>query len=368
MDNRAHRTSRGARGAQSARRAPLAGRSLAALDYPCYSARLIRPFLRLLERFEGVQAFDELEALNVDDRAPIALAHQLLESAVERTGEVDIGLKAARLMSKGDGGAFDYAISSAATLGDSLEIAARYTALINDALDLRVELEGGRALLRMDSQVVLPKAAEDFILGTFYACHLRDQLGQAPELECRFTQPSPDDQSEYERSFAPASLRFAAQHRGFAFDAVRLSTPLASADGKLHVIVCKHAEQLLAELPKAESLTEKVRVLIAQELPHVQPSVTHVARLLRMTPRTLGRRLEDEGTTFRSLLDELRRRLAVQYLGTPQIALAEVAFLLGFSEAAAFHRAFKRWTGQTPLEFRREVSARGGTRRPAPTK
>src|SRR4029077_7331782 len=115
-------------------------------------------------------------------------------------------------------------------------------------------------------------------------------------------------------------------------------TPLQKADPKLHSVVCRHAEHLLAELPKAESLTEKVRVLIAQELPHVQPSVGHVARLLRMSSRTLGRRLEDEGTTFRSLLDELRRKLAVQYLASPHIALAEVAFLLGFSEVAAFHR------------------------------
>ena len=74
-----------------------------------------------------------------------------------------------------------------------------------------------------------------------------------------------------------------------------------------------------------------------------------------MSPRTLGRRLEHEGTTFKELLDDLRRRLALRYVGGARSrALTEIAFLLGFSQSAAFHRAFKRWTGQTPLEYRRE--------------
>jgi AraC-like DNA-binding protein len=72
-----------------------------------------------------------------------------------------------------------------------------------------------------------------------------------------------------------------------------------------------------------------------------------------MSPRTLGRKLEREGTTFKELLDDLRRRLALRYVGASDLALSEIAFLLGFSQAAAFHRAFKRWTSQTPLEYRR---------------
>ena len=77
------------------------------------------------------------------------------------------------------------------------------------------------------------------------------------------------------------------------------------------------------------------------------------AQLLQMSTRTLGRRLEQEGTTFSALLDDLRKRLALRYVATRDLGLSEIAFLLGFSQSGAFHRAFKRWTGHTPLEYRR---------------
>jgi AraC-like DNA-binding protein len=72
-----------------------------------------------------------------------------------------------------------------------------------------------------------------------------------------------------------------------------------------------------------------------------------------MSGRTLTRRLEDEGTTFKDLLDDLRKSLSLRYVGSTDLGLSEIAFLLGFSQSAAFHRAFKRWTAQTPLEYRR---------------
>jgi AraC-like DNA-binding protein len=75
-----------------------------------------------------------------------------------------------------------------------------------------------------------------------------------------------------------------------------------------------------------------------------------------MSPRTLQRRLHEENTSHQQLLDELRRELAQRYLREPTIAIGETAFLLGFSEPSAFHRAFKRWTGTTPGTFRRRAA------------
>jgi AraC-like DNA-binding protein len=77
-----------------------------------------------------------------------------------------------------------------------------------------------------------------------------------------------------------------------------------------------------------------------------------MARLLKMSVRTLHRRLSDEGTSHKQLLEQLRRELAATYLRERAIAISEAAYLLGFSEPSAFHRAFRRWTGQTPAEFR----------------
>ena len=82
-------------------------------------------------------------------------------------------------------------------------------------------------------------------------------------------------------------------------------------------------------------------------------SAETVADHLRMSARTLSRRLADEGTSHKAILDELRADLARRYLEDAELAISEVAFLLGFSEPSAFHRAFKRWTGQTPSQFRK---------------
>jgi AraC-like DNA-binding protein len=85
---------------------------------------------------------------------------------------------------------------------------------------------------------------------------------------------------------------------------------------------------------------------------------------MSVSPRTLRRRLEAESTTFRRLLDELRRDLALRYLADPRLAIGEIAFMLGFSEVSAFHRAFRRWRATTPAAFRRR-GAEAGAPRPA---
>jgi AraC-like DNA-binding protein len=114
------------------------------------------------------------------------------------------------------------------------------------------------------------------------------------------------------------------------------------------------AEERLAELPEAAATTQRVRVLASRELSGGEPTAEHVASLLHMSRRTLARRLEQEGTSFRSIMDDLRRGLAERYLALDDLGMSEIAVLLGFSDPAAFHRAFRRWCGQSPSEYRRE--------------
>jgi AraC-like DNA-binding protein len=109
---------------------------------------------------------------------------------------------------------------------------------------------------------------------------------------------------------------------------------------------------MLQKLPKCEAATDAVRRCLVGELCNGQPTLQQIAPRLHMNPRTLHRRLDDAGTSFRRVLMELRRELAARHLTEDQLAISEIAFLLGFSEPSAFHRAFKRWTGHAPLAFR----------------
>lgn len=323
---------------------------------PCFSMRLVRPFTRVLREYREfpVELLADLEAMDEDDRLPAGTLNELLRGAIAITGDENLGLKAARAIEVGDAGALEYAASSAATMGEAVEVLIRYMALLNDALTISVEYDDGRAIIRHDSAVVLPRASEDFQMGGFArGASFRSPIGLAPRYEVHFTHPEPDDVSEYALTFPHATVRFGQSFAGFVIEKAHLDTPLPTADPKLHAVIRKHADQLLAELPQAHSFTARVRSLLMQELGGGNPSAPHIAGQLHMSSRTLTRRLDQEGTSFKDLLEDLRKGLALKYVGSTDLALSEIAFLLGFSQVAAFHRAFKRWTSQTPLEHRR---------------
>jgi AraC-like DNA-binding protein len=317
---------------------------------------LVRPFLDVLREYPAIShaILEQWQGTDPDDRVPVATVHRLLEATAALTEDPDLGLKAARSTSLGDGGALDYLLNTSATVHDAISVAGRYMRLVNDTLTVRLEIDGENAWVRLDNTVVLPRAAADFQAGSLFWNHarrwLRDVLGQ---VTVAFTHDAPSEQREYELTFGPAQVRFSAPFMGFLLRRSHLAVPLERADPKLHGVIAKHARQAMSELPRAESVTERARTVAAKELARGNANAVHVATELGMSMRTLGRRLAEEGTTFKDLLDDLRRRLALHYVAGRDLPLADVALLLGFSETAAFHRAFRRWTAQTPLEYRR---------------
>lgn len=322
----------------------------------CYSLRVVIPFLRLLRKNPAIpeELVAPLEVLDPDERMPITVVHELLAGAIALTGDEDIGLKAAREIVPGDYGAIEYAARSAATWGDAAKATGHFMRLINDALRFSVQVEGERVQIVLDSVIALPRAPADFQSAAFHIAsqYLRDP-DQELQYEVWFTHPEPPSRTEYELTFPGAVFRFGAPFNGFTAAAEHLDRPLRSADPNLHVLIRKHAEAMLAELPRATSLTERVRALMAERLSQGTPSLGEIAKQVSMSERTLARHLEDEGTTYKALLEDLRRRLALRYVRRSELPFGEIAALLGFSQPAAFHRAFRRWTGRTPLEYRR---------------
>jgi AraC-like DNA-binding protein len=302
-----------------------------------------------------------LAALDPDARVPIAEAHRSLDLAARILGDPHLGLHAATRLSRGDVGAADYLWGSGPTVRSAFEQAAQSSRLLNDAMRITLEATGQTgeaARIRFESAVALPAIGVDYMLAGFFHAHVRYWLGsELPSVVVAFGRRGPSDLEPYRSAFAPSAVRFAHTFDGFELPAELLDRPLPTSDPKLHAVMTKAAEALLAELPLAESFTDRVRLLVREELSEGNPSAVHVALRLGITERTLARRLEREGTTFKALLDGLRRSLAIAMVADSALHLSEIARRLGFSQTAAFHRAFRRWTGCTPLEHR-ELSAR----------
>jgi AraC-like DNA-binding protein len=134
-----------------------------------------------------------------------------------------------------------------------------------------------------------------------------------------------------------------------------LEQPQKHAEPRLQAVLERQLDELVSQLPQDQSFPGRVKSHLATQLLDGEPVVSTIASKLHMSPRTLQRRLNDEGTSFAKVLAGLRRDLALRYLLEPRRTINEVAFLLGFVEVSAFHRAFKRWTGKTPAEYQRSV-------------
>jgi AraC-like DNA-binding protein len=328
------------------------------------STRVLRPVLAGLQ-MHGIEIAPVLAELGVepttlvdpDARVPHGIAIALWNLAVARTGDDALGLHLAEAT---DIGVFDvqsYAFANSPTLGEGLQRIERYQRLNHDAARVVVERERDVAIVRhrVPAGLSVPRAVAEFIVGTLVVA-ARVSTRHAVEIRgIRFAHAEPADTSEHRRILA-VPLRFGAGENAIVLPIGALDLPHEHADAGLLGVLDRHAHDRLQRLPEVTTTTLRVRTVLAAELSGGNPSAEHVADRLHMSVRTLGRRLADEGTSHKEILETLRRELAIGHLEADDLAIGEIAFLLGFSDASAFHRAFRRWTGKTPSEVR---AARG---------
>jgi AraC-like DNA-binding protein len=324
----------------------------------CYSAHLVWPFVRLLQQRGLVLpiAADKLDTIDRDMRVPIVFAEKQLELAIANTGDASLGLLAGGSMTTGDCPALDYAISTAANVREAVETAMRHARLANDALSIQLEVTGDRALLRVASTLSLQCASAEFLMAGLFTSHVRTWPHGASELHCLFAHPRPAHASAYESTFVGAQLEFDAACYGFSFASRTLEQPMPGADPRLHAMAKKYASLVLANLPATQALlSEDIRRLLPTELAQGRADARAIAHKLHLSLRTMGRRLEEEGTSYKAVLDDVRHKLALHHLARSDVSIPEVAWLLGFADVTTFHRAFKRWTQQTPGSYRAAV-------------
>jgi AraC-like DNA-binding protein len=148
-----------------------------------------------------------------------------------------------------------------------------------------------------------------------------------------------------------APVRFEAEDNLLCFDRTSLEAHLPSANPELARINDQTVIDYLARFDR-ENTAMQVRSRLIEHLPAGNPRHAAIARALNLSPRSLQRKLKNEGTSFKTLLENTRRELALQYVRESHRSLGEVAYLLGYSEPGNFTRAFTRWTGMAPQDFR----------------
>ena len=201
---------------------------------------------------------------------------------------------------------------------------------------------------------------------TRLVCNTRATFGAVPEfssirfpLAAEFAYPRPPYTAEYERVFQ-APITFGAQRNALLIDPRFPQLRQPPADCYVFGVLSKRADTLLKSLEAEETTRAKVKRALLPILHTGAANMDVAATKLGMSRRTLLRRLKDEGTTFERMLDELRCTLALGYLEERKCSVIETAYLVGFSDPAAFSRAFKRWTGTSPRAVReRAIPALG---------
>ena len=324
------------------------------------SVRSVRPVLGYLTSrgYDTRQLLHDagVDSANLRDaeaRIPHVAAVAVWDAARDLTGDATIGIHVAEAIRPGIFGALEYALRTSPTLGRGIERLCRYHHVYHDVAEVALEVRGEHAALshRLPLPGGAPRTVAEFILTGWLVVARQATGAECAPAEVRFPFPEPTDTSEHQRVFR-APLRFNHDRSELVWPRQTLDLPMLAADAMLQPIVEGQVRAQLESLPSGESATDAVRRSLAQELCDGEPTLERVATRLHMSARTLHRRLDDEGASFRRVLAEARRELAERHLSDSQLAVCEIAFLLGFSEPSAFRRAFKRWTGQQPAAFR----------------
>jgi AraC-like DNA-binding protein len=313
---------------------------------------------------EGLDVRALLTAAAIDPAAlddPVARVStekisRLWELAAEQSGNPAIGL-AQHLMARP--ASFDvvgYTMMSCANLLAAFERLIRYLLILSDALMMTLSEERGGYRVTFElfgGNRPVPRQRVEFILISVIGfCHWINGREFHP-LTVELPYPIPADPAPYREAFGCGVL-FEASSTSLLFADTHLTVPLPTSNPVLAELHDRFAGEYLRRFDHSQT-SYRAREVIIRRLPDGEPRRDQVAGELRLSERTLQRRLEAEATSFAELLDNTRRELAEQYLSRLHLSLAQAAYLLGFADQSSFFRACRRWFDLSPGRYRSQL-------------
>jgi AraC-like DNA-binding protein len=278
----------------------------------------------------------------------------------ERAAEVDddpttLPLRVGGSMCADDYGPFGFAWKSAPTLQGSFERASRYALVLTSVTLYRVEACLGGAYMnlhREGERRLGMRLSNEASLASIVAISREVASSPFTPAEVHLLHPAPADISGHEDYFG-CPVHFASERDALRVSARRLATANRVGDASIARYFDTVLDAEVSRLDDAVPLQRRVLDRLATSLSEGVPTLSDVARDLGMSGRTLQRHLAGEGTSYQTLVDDARRRLALRLLeGSGDVSLSETAYMTGFSDQSAFTRAFRRWTGMTPGAYR----------------
>jgi len=333
---------------------------------PTSSVVHLRAFLRALED-AGVDTAELCRACGLDPailedanaHIPRSLLLDLWRQAARRLPDPHLGLHLAERVRPRAADVVTYLTMSSRTLREGLERLIRYQRILGEGSRLQLSDEGVRTFIRigLGSRELPPIRDEIEYWAVVLMKYGRWIFGvDLALLEVCFSHPAPEDTSEHERIFG-CCPRFGTAESGLWIASADLDRRSIHANPEIARAHEEFAEEYLAGLADF-SVTRRLRERLMAVLETGPLDLETAARDLHIGVRTLQRRLRDEGTSYREVVDELRRDVALRQLRKTDASIEEITWLAGFSELSPFYRAFRRWTGKTPSQYRAKMSER----------
>jgi len=306
-------------------------------------------------------------ALPVDPlaRLPLDAVVHLWRAAVELTGNPAFGLRMGQSIQPTSFNVVAYTLVSSSSLREAVAHMQQFQHLVSDGGRIQLlEKEDFAWLVYHPVEASLPFSPQQ--VEAVLACSVAlgrwiMGTGFAPSRVCMAHAPISDVQVY--REVLGCEPEFGGTFSGIALPAAQLDAPLPARNPELCRLHESLARQQLASLSNSETFIPRVAAVLQQLLAQGMANKEKVAALMGVSPRTLQQRLAEEGSSFIAVQDEVRHKLALQYLADPMLSLGQIAVLLNFSDASAFYRAFRRWTGTVPGNYRR---ANGSTEAATP--
>ncbi|KHT65430.1 AraC family transcriptional regulator [Photobacterium gaetbulicola] len=298
---------------------------------------------------------DDLASPNTHIRYRDKLA--VFANAIDLSSQPGLGLLVGNQARFSDFGVLGYAVFSSATLGEALLIGFKYLRLAGPVLRKKMWINGdiggfsGEELLELDAKL-LRFCAEYWFSAIKSLCEEVTQT-RFPAQKLYFPFPEPSYSHLYQEIFQ-CPVVFNSNKLEWHFDSEWLARPLPTTNPLTLKMCLQSCEDMLSKLSHPTTLADKVSLLFV-ECSGRYPNIEQVADHFSMSSRTLRRRLTNLGTSYQSLLDQVRSNLAKDYLKTTHMSLDEIAERIGFSDSANFRHAFQKWTGISPSQYRKNT-------------